>query len=89
MKKNTIVIVVKSSYYTFRLGSSLFFTWLTLGFKVRKVRKLFEKQLVDVGISRADAKYLSRIYLDLKDQILAIVKSSITSSGNFSAEKTS
>jgi len=80
LKKNTVAVMLKSSYYMLRLGLSLFYTWLILRPKVRKTRKSFERQLITVGMSSEDAERISRVFLELKDQMLAFVKSSVAGS---------
>lgn len=48
---------------------SLFRMYLTLGWRVRKARKAFEKQLVSQGMSREDARRLSECFNELKNNI--------------------
>lgn len=52
-----------------RLLVSLFLIWLTLGWKVRKARKAFEKELIKQGMTRRDAKRISAQYASLKDNL--------------------
>ena len=66
MKIHTIIGIVLSLTY---LLLSLFTLWLTLGWKVRKARKTFEKQLIRQGMANKDAKRLSLKYVALKDSI--------------------
>ncbi len=61
-----------------KLLVSLFWMWITLGWRVRKARKAFEKQLMREGMSKRDAKRLSRQYVSLKDNIMDAVWSSVT-----------
>ncbi len=61
-----------------RLLISLFWMWITLGWRVRKARKAFEKQLTKEGMSKEDAKRLSRQYVSLKDKIVNGVWSALT-----------
>jgi len=42
-----------------------------LGWKVRKARKAFEKELIRQGISKKDAKKLSKQIKIAKDQIMS------------------
>jgi len=64
--------------YTTRLLLSLFALWLTLGWKVRKARRAFEKQLIRQGMTKKDAKRLSAQYSKLKDEMISFLKGSIT-----------
>ena len=80
MKTKTIVIVLKSGYYILKTIRHLLTAWLTLGWKVRKARRSFEKQLINVGMPREDAEQLSRVYSELKDQMLSTVKGAIANS---------
>jgi hypothetical protein len=80
LKKNTIITVFKSGYYILKMSGHLLTAWLTLGWKVRKARRSFEKQLVNAGMLREDAEQLSRVYSELKDQMLSTVKVAIANS---------
>ncbi|MFP3984697.1 MAG: hypothetical protein ACLFU9_01845 [Candidatus Bathyarchaeia archaeon] len=51
--------------------SQLFWIWITLGWKVRKARNAFEKELVQQGVSIEDAKQLSKQIKIAKDQIMS------------------
>ncbi|MBS7621728.1 hypothetical protein KEJ32_06430 [Candidatus Bathyarchaeota archaeon] len=74
MKITSIISVV---FHTIRLLLSLFALWLSFGWKARKARKAFEKELVRAGMTKKDAKRLSEWYLKLKDDIVQAVKSSV------------
>ena len=52
---------------------SLGWTYITLGWRVRKARKAFEKQLIAQGMSKRDAQQLSLFYVNLKNGITASV----------------
>jgi hypothetical protein len=56
---------------------SLFVLWLTLGWRVRKARKAFEKQLIRQGMAKKDAKKLSAQYAKLKDDMMNALKRSV------------
>lgn len=56
-----------------QLFSHLFLIWVTLDWKVRKARRAFEKELVRQGISREDAKRLSKQIEILKDQMVSSI----------------
>jgi hypothetical protein len=60
------------------MGGSLFWTYVTLGQRVRKTRRAFEKQLISQGMSKADAKRLSACYDDLKNSITNMLRQGLT-----------
>jgi len=70
--RSIIIIVLNMSH----LMLNLFTLWLTLGWKVRKTRKAFEKQLLKQGMSKRDAKRLSIQYSKLKDELMKTLKDS-------------
>ena len=74
MKVRSLFIAFVSVIY---LMINLFFIWLTLGWKVRKTRKAFEKQLIKQGMSEKDAKRLSARYVSLKDKVMQAFKQQI------------
>ncbi|MGC9345396.1 MAG: hypothetical protein ACP5ER_01200 [Candidatus Bathyarchaeales archaeon] len=51
--------------------------WLILGWKVRKARKAFEKQLIRQGMAKKNAKRLSGQYSKLKNEIINVLKRSL------------
>lgn len=57
---------------------NLLWMYVTLGRRVRKTRRAFEKQLMQQGMSKQDAQKLSACYEDLKDNITAMFKQGIT-----------
>lgn len=85
MKASTIATVLKGSYYILKMSGSLLSAWLTLGWRVGRARRSFEKQLVKGGMTREDARQVSEVYSELKDQMMSTVKGAISSarkSGN-------
>jgi len=62
-----------------KLLASLLLIWLTLGWKVRKARKAFEKQLIEQGMAECDAKRIGAQYAALKDNIVNEFKQSLRS----------
>jgi DNA polymerase III delta prime subunit len=70
--------LVKSTPNLARMGTSLFWMYLTLGWKVRKARKAFEKQLVSQGMSKEDAKRLSVCFSELKNSITRMLFQGVT-----------
>jgi len=72
-----ISTVISAGLSLIRLLLSLFALWLTLGWKVRKARKAFEKQLIRQGMAKKDAKKLSAQYSKLKNEIMNSLKGSM------------
>ncbi|MEM3090412.1 MAG: hypothetical protein QXW17_01470 [Candidatus Bathyarchaeia archaeon] len=70
------ISIISAALYTIRLLLSLSVLWLSFGWKVRKARKAFEKELVRAGMAKKDAKRLSEWYSKLKNDIVQAVKSS-------------
>jgi hypothetical protein len=68
--------LISTALHTIRLLLSLLVLWLSFGWKVRKARKAFEKELVKAGMAKKDAKKLSICYSKLKDEIIRTLKSS-------------
>jgi len=62
-----------------KLLACLFLIWLTLGWKVRKARKAFEKELTQQGMAKHDVKRISAQYAALKDNIENAFKRSLRS----------
>jgi len=60
-----------------RLLLNLLALWLTLGWKVRKTRRAFEKQLIRQGMAKKDAKKLSAQYSKMKNEIMNSLKGSV------------
>ena len=57
---------------------NLLWMYVTLGRRVRKTRRAFEKQLMQKGMSKQDAQRLSACYEDLKNNITGVLKQGIT-----------
>lgn len=57
---------------------NLLWMYVTLGRRVRKTRRAFEKQLMQQGMSKQDAQRLSACYEDLKGNITGMLKQGIT-----------
>jgi len=72
-----IVSVISGAANVVRLLSSLFLIYLTLGWKVRKAKKAFEKELIKQGMPQQDAKRMSAKYAALKDEALDTLKRSM------------
>jgi hypothetical protein len=69
--------IITSGLYLIRLLFSLFTMWLTFGWRVRKTRKAFEKQLIHQGMAKKDAKKLSAQYSKMKNEIMNSLKGSL------------
>lgn len=73
-----ILSILKSGLYLSRLALSLVLIWLTLGWKVRKAKKAFEKELVGAGMPKETAKKLADKYSSIKDEVTKQLWSSVT-----------
>jgi len=60
------------------MGISLFWMYLTLGWRVQKARRAFEKQLVSQGMSKEDAKRLSACFSELRNSITNMLRRGVT-----------
>ena len=60
-----------------KIVGSLFILWATFGWKVRKTRKAFERELIKQGMSKENARELSAHYKILKDQLISTLVYSI------------
>lgn len=65
-----ISTIIRAGLHLSKLLLNLFFIWLTLGWKVRKARKAFEKELVKSGMSSEAAKKLGKKYSSVKDEVM-------------------
>ncbi len=72
-----IVSVISGAVSVFRLLSSLFVIYLTLGWKVRRARKAFEKELTREGMPKEAVKRMGAKYAAFKDETLNAMKRSI------------
>jgi hypothetical protein len=76
-----VINAVKSTPYMARLSLSLMWTYFTLGYRVGKTRRAFEKQLVAQGMSKEDAQRLSACFEDLKNSIVTTAKRGLVDGG--------
>ena len=67
MKTSTII---KGALYLSKVVMDMFFIWLTLGWKVRKARNAFERELVKSGMPKDAAKKLAKKYSSVKDEVM-------------------
>ncbi|MCW4018792.1 MAG: hypothetical protein NWF00_08985 [Candidatus Bathyarchaeota archaeon] len=81
MSAATIVTtLVKVTPHVGVLGLNLAWMYLTLGSRVRKTRRAFEKQLLQQGMSKEDASRLSACFEDLKNDLTTTLKQGLTAS---------
>lgn len=71
---SVVTSMVKSAPHLIRMSLSLFWMYATLGWRVRKTRRAFERQLVSQGMSGDDARRLSGCYEELKNSVLSMAK---------------
>jgi hypothetical protein len=76
-----VTSIVKLTPYLALLSANLLWTYFTLGYRVRKARKAFEKQLIQQGMSKEDAERLSACFEDLKNNFTSLVKQNIRFGG--------
>lgn len=72
--------VISSFPQLARMSFSLFFLYLSLGGRVRKARRAFEKELILKGMSEEDARRLSACFEELKNSIKYALKQGVTHS---------
>ncbi|MDH5460017.1 MAG: hypothetical protein OEW71_03155 [Candidatus Bathyarchaeota archaeon] len=72
-----ISTIIKAGLHLSKLVLNLVFIWLTLGWKVRKARKAFEKELVKGGMPKEAAKKLAKKYSSVKDEVMKQLWSSV------------
>jgi hypothetical protein len=73
------VALFKSGPDLIRLTLSLNWMYVTLGRRVRSARMAFEKELTRTGVSKEDAKRLSAIFEELKNNMLGTLKGGVFS----------
>ena len=56
---------------------TFFWLYLTIGHRVRKTRRAFEKELIAQGMTRQDAQKLSLCFETLKDQTVSTIKTGL------------
>ncbi len=73
-----VTAALKSTPHIALLTINLLWIYATLGYRVRKTRKAFEKQVVAQGMSKEDAKQLSANFENLKNEITGALRQAIT-----------
>jgi hypothetical protein len=71
---STVADLIKGSPYLARASLSLLCTYLTLGRRVRKARRAFERQLMIAGMSKEDAERLSACFEELKNNVTGTLR---------------
>jgi hypothetical protein len=75
-----ISTIIRAGLHLSKLLLNLFFIWLTLGWKVRKARKAFEKELIKSGMPSEAAKKLGKKYSSVKNEVMKQLWSSVRKS---------
>lgn len=65
-----ILAIIKTGLHMVKLILNLAVIWLTLGWKVRKAKKAFEKELLKNGMPKKAAKRLAKKYSSVKDKVM-------------------
>jgi len=73
-----ILSILAGAVSAIRLIGSLAVIYLGLGWKVRKARRAFEKELIRTGMSKEDARRIGAQYAALKDNAVKAIKRSFT-----------
>ncbi|HXX87405.1 MAG TPA: hypothetical protein VEH86_03045 [Candidatus Acidoferrum sp.] len=66
---STLTSLISSTPYLIRMFLSLSWMYLTLGRRVRKTRRAFEKQLIMGGMTKKDAVRISACFDELKNSM--------------------
>jgi len=78
-----IVSVMSGTVSVVRLLSNLFLIYVTLGWKVWRAKRAFEKELIKEGMPKADVRRMSARYAALKDEALNALKTRALSFDSF------
>lgn len=79
---SAVKALVKSTPNLALMGMSLFWMYSTLGWRVRRTRRAFEKELVSQGMSREDARRLSECFTELKNSLTTALRQGIAGGVN-------
>jgi hypothetical protein len=74
---STVTSLVLSAPYLIRMTLSLSWMYITLGSRVRKTRRAFEKQLIMEGMAKEDAVRLSVCFENLKNSVTQMLKQGV------------
>jgi len=74
---SVVKALVKSTPNLALMGMSLFWMYSTLGWRVRRTRRAFEKELVSQGMSKDDARRLSECFTELKNSLTIALRQGI------------
>jgi len=70
--RSAVSAILVSAPRLARMAFSMLWIGVTLGRRVRRARRAFEKQLIAEGMSNEDAKRISAFYEELKDNIVQL-----------------
>ena len=76
-----VTAILQSTPSIALLSLSFSWTYFTLGWRVHKARKAFEKQLIAQGMTKQDARHLSLFLEEFKNSLTITVRQGITSRG--------
>jgi len=76
--ESTLTSLILSAPYLIRMSLTLSWMYITLGSRVRKARKAFEKQLIMQGMAKKDAVRLSACFEELKDSVTRMLRQGVT-----------
>ncbi len=65
-----VLTILKIGLNISKLTLNLVLVWATLGWKVRRARKAFERELVRSGMPKEAAARLGRNYSAVKDEVI-------------------
>jgi hypothetical protein len=77
-----VTALIKESPYMARMSFDLLYMYLTLGSRVKKTRRAFEKQLMLAGMTKDDAMRLSACFEQLKNSMTGMLKEGILRTRN-------
>jgi len=68
-----ILILLHISILVLSLLFKSLWIWLLMGWRIRKARKSFERELIEYGVSKNDAKRIGAQYIILKKNLKEIL----------------
>ncbi len=69
--------MISIAFSIMNLVVNLLFLWIMFGWRVRKARGAFERELVLQGMRKEDAKRISAQYSKLKESLMGTLKMSL------------